>query len=222
MAESPAETAAAEWDAEASGWDENPGVVAYSENALRTLRAELLRRRKTANSTDQETSWLVGARVLDFGCGTGLLTALMAREGAKEVVGIDVSPKMVSVLAEKRIANVTPLAGPLSEHIQPAAKEGTLVPGTFDLVTASSVCSFLGEELDSTVKQLVQLLRPGGLWLQWDWEDAGSGHGLKRDDVRRLLGEAGLEDVEVETGFEAQFGEEIMKPLMGSGVRSAT
>ena len=58
-------------------------------------------RRETLNTL---LSWLPqdlhGRRILDAGCGTGLLAVEMARRGA-DVVAIDLSPKLVQ-LAEKR------------------------------------------------------------------------------------------------------------------------
>lgn len=44
---------------------------------------------------------LSGARVLDAGCGTGLMTAALARRGA-EVVAVDISPSLIEI-AESRL-----------------------------------------------------------------------------------------------------------------------
>jgi len=38
---------------------------------------------------------LAGQRVLDFGCGPGRLSAVLAEEGAREVVAVDNSPEMI-------------------------------------------------------------------------------------------------------------------------------
>jgi magnesium-protoporphyrin O-methyltransferase len=43
---------------------------------------------------------LSGARVLDAGCGTGLMTAELARRGA-EVVAVDISPQLIAIAEEK-------------------------------------------------------------------------------------------------------------------------
>ncbi len=45
---------------------------------------------------------LRGARVLDAGCGTGLMTADLAARGA-DVVAVDISPQLISI-AEARLA----------------------------------------------------------------------------------------------------------------------
>jgi len=43
---------------------------------------------------------LSGARVLDAGCGTGLMTAELARRGA-EVVAVDISPQLIAIARER-------------------------------------------------------------------------------------------------------------------------
>lgn len=43
---------------------------------------------------------LTGARILDAGCGTGLMTAELARRGA-EVVAVDISPQLIAIAQEK-------------------------------------------------------------------------------------------------------------------------
>ncbi len=54
-------------------------------------------------------SWLpadlTGRRILDAGCGTGALAVEAARRGA-EVVGIDVSPQLISIACERAPAEV--------------------------------------------------------------------------------------------------------------------
>lgn len=186
------------WDDEAAAWDDNPAVQAYSRAALRSLRALLAER----------GARLEGARVLDFGCGTGLLTAAMARE-AEWVVGLDRSRPMIDVLAAKQVPNLIAVAGGLDD----------LDTTGLDLITCSSVCAFL-TDYPGTVLQLVGRLRPGGLFVQWDWEldrDAEEPTGLSRDAIAAALRGAGLTDVEVRTGFEEPFEEMTMAPLLGVG-----
>jgi len=186
------------WDDEAAGWDENPAVRVYAKAAFVALKKHLV----------ASSSRLAGARILDFGCGTGLLTAAMADE-ASEVVGLDLSAPMVAVLRGKALPNVTPLSGELADHEL----------GAFDVVTCSSVCAFL-PDYPGTVRDLVALLRPGGWFVQLDWEldpSAEEPFGLGRDDIQACLTGAGLCDVEVRTAFEAPFEGQTMAPLMGAG-----
>lgn len=186
------------WDDEAAGWDDDPAVRTYAAAAFRSLNETLASR---------GVPW-VGARVLDFGCGTGLLTAAMA-EHAREVVGLDASVAMIDVLRAKAAPNVRAVAGDLE----------ALELGAFDLITCSSVCAFL-PDYPATVAALVGRLVPGGLFVQWDWEldpDEEEPFGLSRDTIRQALLDAGLEGVEVNVGFEASFQGQTMAPLLGVG-----
>ena len=77
---------ASDWDEYADGWNDNEDVVKYAEYAFKSLR---------------EVTDVKGLNILDFGCGTGNLTELMANT-ANRVVGIDISPRMISVLKSKK------------------------------------------------------------------------------------------------------------------------
>jgi len=190
------------WDDMAGTWDDDPAVRAYSEAALGSLR-EVLRARGRS---------LEGMRVLDFGCGTGLLTAAMAAEAA-EVVGFDVSEPMVEVLRAKALPGVVALSGTLADHDL----------GAFDLVTCSSVLAFV-ESYDTVVAELLGLLRPGGWLVHWDWEldpAAEEPFGLSREAIAAGLAGAGFDEVLVTTGFEQPFEEMVMRPVMGLGQRGA-
>ncbi|MFT4626712.1 MAG: 2-polyprenyl-3-methyl-5-hydroxy-6-metoxy-1,4-benzoquinol methylase [Myxococcota bacterium] len=194
------------WDDEAATWDDNAAVRAYSHAAHRSLLEVLAGAGRS----------LAGARVLDFGCGTGLLTAAIAADAA-HVVGLDVSSAMIGVLRGKSLDNVTPLCGDLA-----ALAGGEHLPtGGFQLVTCSSVCAFL-DDYPAAVATLASLLGPGGLFVQWDWEldpAAESPMGLSRASIQSALTAAGLVRVSVGTGFEQAFEGHVMSPLLGVGHR---
>lgn len=186
------------WDEAAHGWDTDPMVRAYAEAAYASLVGV--------------TELSPAHRVLDFGCGTGLLTERLAAHVA-EVVAVDRSPVMIQHLSAKQLPNVRAVAG------QDLA---ALEPLSFDLIVCSSVCAFL-DDYPGTVRSLVQALAPGGRFVQWDWElDPASDepHGLSRGAIRRALAGAGLDGVTVETAFDIPAGEHRMRPLMGTGVRA--
>lgn len=192
------------WDDEAPTWDANPAVRAYAMAAMRSLEQTLSGRGAT----------LDGARVLDFGCGTGLLSEQMARAGAR-VIGVDPAAAMVAVLAAKAVPGIRAVASTLDEAIT----QGVLQAGSLDLVTCSSVCGFL-DDYPGTVATLVGLLRPGGLFVQWDWErDPGAAEpmGLNREAIEAALAASPLVDVVVDVGFEAAFEDMTMAPLRGVG-----
>lgn len=192
-----------EWDEYAAEWDDDPAARAYAAAAHESL-AELLGHAKVS---------LEGARVLDFGCGTGLLTERLVADGAL-VTAVDTSPAMLARVDEKihRLGwqHVT-----TSDHI----------PGTdemFELVVCSSVLSFV-DDLAACVAQLSHTLRSGGWFVQWDWEQSGADeHGLTRAHIAEALTAAGLVDITVETAFRVDMHGQEMAPLRGSGRRPGT
>ncbi len=190
-----------EWDGYAEDWDEDGAARAYATAAFSSLQ-EVLRSQGTV---------LAGTRVIDFGCGTGLLTEQLVAAGAT-VRAVDTSPAMLAVL-DAKIArhgwtSVTTSAAP------PAAEPA------YDLIVCSSVCSFL-DDYPGTVQDLVSRLRPGAMFIQWDWERTDDDpHGLSRHEISEALGRAGLEDVSVSVAFSAAVGDQTMRPLMGHGRRA--
>jgi len=190
------------WDSVAAEWDQE-ATQAYAAAAFGSLQAAL----------ERHTIALAGARVVDFGAGTGLLTEPLVSHGA-EVLAVDTSQAMLDVVErkidERNWTGVT------------TATEITDAIGPYDLIVCSSVCSFL-DDYPAVAAQLVTLLRPGGLFIQWDWElDEGEpdGHGLTRNGIHDALRAAGLEQIIVDTAFSVAVGDETMRPIMGSGMRS--
>lgn len=96
------------------------------------------------------------ARVLDVGCGTGILTRLLAGRGA-EVVGIDPNPDM---LATARAASrLDYRLGTGEETGQPSA--------SFDAVTCAQ--AFHWFQAERALPELARVLVPGGrLALLWN------------------------------------------------------
>lgn len=198
MAES--DDAGASWDEHASGWDDHPAVVAYANAAFASLVG---------------VTELAGKRVLDFGCGTGLLTERLAPQVA-EVIAVDASAEMVKVLAAKALANVR---FTVAEWTAETIGADPLAAEPFDIVVCSSVCAFL-PDYPAAVAMLAERLVPGGLFVQWDWEldpEADEPFGLTREAIRAALENAGLTVVSVDTGFEAAVQDMVMRPVMGVG-----
>jgi len=185
------------WDDVADGWDDDPMVRAYAAAAYRSL-IELL----------GGTAAVVGIDVLDFGCGTGLLTERLVDDGAARVVAVDTAPRMLEVIETKARTR-----GWTSVHTASRVPEGP-----FDLIVASSVLGFVDDHT-ATVADLVSRLRPDGRIVHWDWEDTGDGHGLAAADIRAALDRAGLVDIDVRTAFREPAGDGEMAPLLGTGRR---
>ena len=191
-----------EWDEHAADWDSDPGPRAYAAEAFASLLPVL----------ERGGLLLDGARAVDFGCGTGLLTERLVEHGAA-VDAVDTSPAMLDALRAK-----------VERHgwsgVRLLADIGELV-GPYDLVVCSSVLSFVDDH-PATVAGLTSTLRPGGILVQWDWERDGDDpddHGLTVDEIRGTLVGAGLVEVVVGPAFELEVDGVSMRPLMGHGTR---
>lgn len=193
-----------EWDDYAADWDHDEAAQTYASEAFASLLTVLAGRERG----------LEGARVIDFGCGTGLLTEQLVAAGAK-VDAVDTSAAMRRVLQDKIEAHGWTNVRVSDELPQSAT--------SFDLVVCSSVCSFL-DDYPAVAAQLVALLREDGLFVQWDWErddtDAES-HGLARAEITDALNDAGLDEVEVDAAFAVAMHGQTMQPLMGHGWQPA-
>ena len=97
---------------------------------------------------------LGGVRVLDYGCGTGTLDALVSPH-VGGVTGIDVSSALVEVA---RAAN---------SDVEYLHYDGETIPypnGSFDLAFASCVFHHIdAEEQPPAAAELARVLRPGGI-----------------------------------------------------------
>jgi 2-polyprenyl-3-methyl-5-hydroxy-6-metoxy-1,4-benzoquinol methylase len=98
-------------------------------------------------------------RVLEIGCGTGTLTALMAKRGAA-VTALDASPAMLAQ-AEAKVAEAGLDA---SFHRGDASQVNQMFPpGSYDLIVAALLFSELAPEAQrTTLAGCRELLAPGG------------------------------------------------------------
>ncbi len=119
---------------------------------------------------------LAGARVLDVGCGSGILAIAAVKLGAVEVLGVDTD----QIAAEATLANAR--RNRLVRKVR--ARRGTLpvAESPFDLVLAN----LIGSVLVHLGGELVAALRPGGRLL------ASGIFKDREDEVREAFTSAGL------------------------------
>jgi 2-polyprenyl-6-hydroxyphenyl methylase/3-demethylubiquinone-9 3-methyltransferase len=99
---------------------------------------------------------LAGKKVLDVGCGGGILAETMATRGAV-VTGIDLSDKALSV-AKLHLLET----GQKVDYRKISAEELAVeMQGAFDIVTCLEMLEHVPEPA-STVRACAQLVRPGG------------------------------------------------------------
>lgn len=131
------------WDMRAPDYDSTSGGVyahAYDLTVERSV--------KYLRPTD---------RVLEFACGTGLVTLRLAPHAA-HIRGIDISPRMADIAREKArdVPNVEITNTDLFDPV--------LEPGSFDAVCAYNVLLYL-PDLPAALIRIRELLRPGGIFL---------------------------------------------------------
>ena len=99
---------------------------------------------------------LNGRKVIDVGCGGGILAESMAKKGA-QVTGIDLSEKALNV------ADLHSLESALTIRYQHISAEDMAArePGAFDVVTCMEMLEHVPDPT-SIVRACAQLVKPGG------------------------------------------------------------
>lgn len=99
---------------------------------------------------------LQGARVLDVGCGAGLLSEALARAGA-QVTALDLAPELVKVARLHGLESGVKVDYRL-QSVESLAEE---MPGQFDAVTCMEMLEHVPDP-GSVIRACATLLRPGG------------------------------------------------------------
>ncbi len=113
---------------------------------LNPVRAEFVADRAT----------LAGARLLDVGCGGGLLAEALARAGAA-VTAIDLAPAMIDAARSHAAAS----ALQIDYRVASAESLAAAQPATFDVATCMELLEHVPDPA-AMLASLAQLLRPGG------------------------------------------------------------
>jgi ubiquinone/menaquinone biosynthesis C-methylase UbiE len=130
-----------DFDKAAATWDENPGRVKMAENVAQAILGTI----RPGPDTD----------VMDFGCGTGLLT-LALRPHVRTVTAVDSSQGMLDVLDQKIRAQG--LTNVRTRHVDLEKDE---LPGPFDLAVSSMTFHHI-RDTDLLLKRIAGILKPGG------------------------------------------------------------
>lgn len=95
-----------------------------------------------------------GKNVLDLGCGFGWHCIYAKEQGAEQVVGVDLSAKMLKVAAEKS-------KGLEIEYLQQAIEDVEFSNEQFDVVISSLAFHYV-EDFQLILQKMNQFLKPGG------------------------------------------------------------
>ena len=103
-----------------------------------------------------ERTALSGARVLDVGCGGGLLSEALAGAGA-DVVAIDLAPELLKVARLHKLETGVRVDYRLQSVESLAAEQ----PGSFDAITCMEMLEHVPDP-SAIVRACASLLKPGG------------------------------------------------------------
>lgn len=195
-----------DFDKEAARWDEDPGRVKLANDI--------------ADALIEEIRPSPGMDVLDFGCGTGLVTLRLAPL-VRSVTGMDSSGGMLDVLGAKiakyGVRNVQTL------HLDPAP--AGVPDGCYDLIVSSMTLHHV-QEIDPLLDRFFDLLAPGGLLCVADLDlDEGRFHsdntgvfhfGFDRDMLHATFLKVGFE------GIRTRTAPEVVKPAKEGKTRIFT
>jgi len=174
-----------DFDKEAAQWDAQSRRVKLANDVARAIIREI-------NPS-------VTMDVIDFGCGTGLLT-LNLQPFVKSITGLDSSQEMLGML-EKKVA-AQGLSNVQTQFVDIENKRG--IDGSYDLIVSNMTLHHVPDTA-ALFKEWFRILRPKGqlCFADLDAED-GSFHpdntgvfhfGFDREKLRQLLQDAGFSDV---------------------------
>jgi SAM-dependent methyltransferase len=165
--------------------------------------------------TDRKLVGFAGAgpiRVLDAGCGDGLLLLSLAkRHPSWSLVGMDLREGLLAAARDRARRRSLPNAAFCTADLTK-----TLTEGNFDAVTAIECLVEIPDDR-SALRAMVAALRPGGLFVvhvpdqRWapilpgspaHWRDEVR-HGYDAEELKAMLSDAGLDRIEVRPTYRA-------------------
>lgn len=133
-------------------WDEN-GFLNILQSALNPARVGFLER-----ALREHFGTLDDLRVLDVGCGGGLLAEEIARRGCT-VSGVDPSEASLEVAREHATGEALDI-----EYVHGRAEDLPVANGSFDAIVCCDVLEHVNS-VSQAVTEAARALRPGGLYL---------------------------------------------------------
>lgn len=183
------------FDLAAARWDEHPARVKLAQDIAQAVSTQI------ALTAEMD--------VMDFGCGTGLMTLLL-QPRVRSITGVDTSQGMLDVLRQKidqlKLSNVRAL---LDED----KAEG--LQGSYDVVVSSMALHHIAD-LEPVFRQFYDVTNPGGYLGIADLDsEGGRFHGDNAGVFHFGFDRTTLGEVFAAAGFEqvrAGDAAEVVKP----------
>ena len=156
-----------------------------------------------------------GLKILDAGCGPGILAEYLMHEGAK-VIGFDISPKMIEHAKNRVQKNAMFFVADMAKPLPIDQDE------QFDMVVASLSIDYI-KDWTTPLKEFHRLLKPKGKFVftvqhpigSWNWYKPHSAHGVQFVE-KEWMSFSG--DPVVMPDYYRSFGD-IINPLIVNGFK---
>lgn len=195
------------FDKEAASWDENPARVRLAKDIADAISGHI------PLTSDMD--------VLDFGCGTGLLT-LNLQPRVRSITGVDSSAGMLEVFKAKIVAQNSDNVKAI--HID--LDKGDILSGAYQVIVSSMALHHV-KEIRPLLALFGRIIVPSGVLCIADLDpDDGQFHGadatgvfhpgFDRAELRKEFIHAGFDDVRNMTAAE------VVKPISTGDMRRFT
>jgi len=195
-----------DFDKEAASWDEHPGRVKLAKDIAHAISKQIVLTPKMD--------------IMDFGCGTGLLT-LQLQSFVRSVTGVDSSQGMLDIfnmkIAKLKLNKVNAVLVDLDK--------GDTLAGNYDLVVSNMTLHHI-KGIESFFDQCHKITAPGGYLCVADLDlDGGQFHddntgvfhfGFDRVNLRKIFTKAGFDNVQDIAAAE------VVKPANNGEIRKFT